>query len=76
MKYVRIFNSINKPSIPAESYIQLSKNKNKNKIIYIPVSFYNTCKNLLNLYIHSLFFCFELNEHIRKKLGNILINNG
>ena len=47
-----------------------------NEIILIFFNFYKTCKNLLNLYIHSLSFLFEFNEHILNKHGNILVKKG
>ena len=40
------------------------------------IYFYKICKNLLNLYIHSLSFLFEFNEHILNILGNILVKKG
>ena len=35
---------------------------------------YKSCKNLLTLYTHSP--SVDLNEHVRKILGNILVKNG
>ena len=42
--------------------------------MYLIFLFYKICKNLLTLYKHSQFL--ELNEHILKMHGNILMKKG